>query len=123
MNTLGYIISTLSGVHYVLLRCDVLNFCLGFSDNLCDGSQMCSPVPSSLALLQFRYHFFVSDVALTLIICQWNEKRKQNKTFKTQQPFFFSDETSFLGDISDAISRKSLQRKWITSLKHYIMLS
>lgn len=76
-------------IHYVLLRCDVLNFCLGFSENLCDGSQMCSPVPSSPALFQFSYHFFVSDEALTLIICQWNKKRKENKTFKTQQYFFF----------------------------------
>lgn len=111
-------------IHYVLLGCDVLNFCLGFSENLYDGSQMCSPVPSSPALFQFSYHFFfVSDEALTLIICHWNKKRKQNKTFKTQQPFFFPDKTSFLGDTSDVISRKSLQRKWVSSLKHYIMLS
>jgi len=80
--------------------------------------------PSALlsSTLPIQLPFFVSDEALTLIICQWNKKRKQNKTKKTQQHFFL-DETSFLGDTSDVISRKSLQRKWVSSLKHYTMLS
>lgn len=89
MNTLRYIISTLSGVHYVLLRRDVLNFCLGFSENLCNGSQMRSPVPSSLALFQFSYHFFVSEEALALIICQQNKKENKTKPKRPNNTFFF----------------------------------
>lgn len=84
--------------------------------------------PSALlsSTLPIQLSFFVSDEALTLIICQQN--KKENKT-KPKRPnnrffyFFFLDETSFLDDTSDAISTKSLQRKWVSSLKHYIMLS